>query len=81
MVNVLSLLSKKSKGHSLVSKSQASSKLNLKPHLILDYLKKMEMNPYKPIIQIYESFYKKSLSVKISLSKFNLKMIVAKVTT
>ncbi len=34
----------------------------------------MEMNPYKPLIQYYEQFNEKRLSLKISLNKLFLKI-------
>ncbi len=38
----------------------------------------MEMNPYKPLIQYYEQFNEKILSVKISLNKLFLKISTLK---
>ncbi len=39
----------------------------------------MEMNPFKPLVQFYEEFQDKSLSVKTSLSKIYLKINKIKV--
>ena len=41
----------------------------------------MEMNPFKPIIQFYEEFHEKIISIKMSLSKPLLKINLIKATT
>ena len=39
------------------------------------------MNPFKPLIQFYEEFQEKALSIKMSLSKIQLKLNLVKATT
>ena len=34
----------------------------------------MEMNPYKPLVQLCKGLYKKKLYIKTSMHKFNLKI-------
>ncbi len=41
----------------------------------------MEMNPFKPLIQIYEGFQVKSLGIKTIISKLYLKVSLVKATT
>lgn len=41
----------------------------------------MEMNPFKPLIQFCEELYEKKLNIKMSLSKFDLKINIAKAIT
>ncbi len=43
-------------------------------------LKKMEMNPFKPLIQFYEGFYEKKFYMKISFSKLRLEINLNKVS-
>ena len=45
------------------------------------FLIKMEMNPYKPLVQFCEGLYKKKLYIKTSINYFNLKIVLAKTTS
>ena len=41
----------------------------------------MDMNPFKPLIQYYDEFYGKILSIKEPIKKLYLKMRLTKATT
>ena len=41
----------------------------------------MEMNPFKPLIQFYESIYEKKLSFKMPLIKHYLQISLVKTAT
>ena len=48
---------------------------------VIVWVKKMEMNPFKPLIQNLDEFCGKFLSIKESMNKFYSKLSLTKATT